>query len=67
MTWASSRVRSRSRVVVPVAVLLTAGILTADVSSSEAAGQRASAASCTLNVPSRVAIGCSETVLEMIR
>ena len=67
MTWASSRVRSRSRVVVPVAVLLTAGILTADVSSSEAAGQRASAASCTPNVPSRVAIGCSETVLEMIR
>lgn len=58
MTMATSRAPhfSRSLVVLPVAALLTVGLLTADVSSSEAAGQRAAAASCTLNVASRVAI-----------
>ncbi|MDX3003478.1 hypothetical protein PWY87_17455 [Kribbella solani] len=57
MTMAISRARhlSRSVVVLPVVALLTVALLTADVSSSEAAGQRA-AASCTLNVASRVAI-----------
>lgn len=58
MTLATSRAKlfARSRLVLPVGVLLTAGILTADVSSSDAAGKRAAAASCTLNVPTRVAI-----------
>lgn len=62
MILANSRVRrfSRGRVILPLAVLLTGGILTADASSSEAAGQQA-AASCTLNVASRVAISSPYT------
>jgi hypothetical protein len=57
MTLATSRAKlfSRAHMILPLAVLVTAGILTSDVTSSEAANNRA-AASCTLNVPSRVAI-----------
>jgi hypothetical protein len=47
---------SRTGVVLPLVVLLTGGILTADASSGEATGQQATAAACTLNVPSKIAI-----------
>ena len=58
MTLATSRTKllSRPRVVLPLTVLLAAGVLSADASPSDAAGQRAAASSCTLNVPARVAI-----------
>jgi hypothetical protein len=55
---ASSRAKlfSRPHLLLPLVLLLAGGIVSADVSSSDAAGQRAAAASCTLNVPSKVAI-----------
>jgi hypothetical protein len=53
---ASRSLLSGPRFLLPVVLVLAGGIVSADVSSSEAAGQHTGAAACTLTVPSKVYI-----------